>query len=164
MSSKNCPVCSEPILEAVESWFLQEKGAEEVNRCSKQRDSNLFVQTSTEMHVNCRRRYTYKKDIVAYIKGQSELLLLSFLDVPAEIMVQCFQKTRCVIWNSEKIQGASIQTELNISCQNYVYSFSLELLTIVCQRFWTKLRFSNQFAKFLFKMQEFLKSHLNDQT
>ena len=150
MSSKNCPVCSEPILEAVESWFLQEKGAEEVNRCSKQRDSNLFVQTSTEMHVNCRRRYTYKKDIVAYIKGQSELLLLSFLDVPAEIMVQCFQKTRCVIWNSERYSRSFNLNWLNISCQNFAYSFYPGLPTIVCKRFWTKLKFSNQFAKFLF--------------
>ena len=63
MSSKNCPVCSETILETAESCFLQEKGAEEVNECSKQRGSNLVVQTGTEVHVNCRRRYTYKKDI-----------------------------------------------------------------------------------------------------
>ena len=63
MPSKNYPVSSETILETAESCFLQEKGAEAVNRCSKQRGSNLVVQTGTEVHVNCRRRYNYKKDI-----------------------------------------------------------------------------------------------------
>ena len=35
MSSKNCLIYSEPILEPVESYTLQEKRAEGVNKCSK---------------------------------------------------------------------------------------------------------------------------------
>ena len=63
MSSKNCLICSEPILETAESCTPEEKGGERVNRCSKQLDSNLVTQTCTEVNVNCRRRYTDKKVI-----------------------------------------------------------------------------------------------------
>ena len=41
MSFKNSRIYSEPILEPAQSCALQEKRREEVNRCSKQRVSNL---------------------------------------------------------------------------------------------------------------------------
>ena len=48
--------------------------------------------------------FFFKQTSVAYKKGDSELLSCH---VAAEIIVYCIQKTRCVIWKSEKISRSS---------------------------------------------------------
>ena len=106
-SSKNCPICSEPILETAESSTLQKKGTEGVNRCSKQRDSNLVVQSGTkcmsiageDTKTNKTSRSAYlvflfKHTSLVYKKGEIELLSCH---EAVEIMVYCVQKTMCVI-------------------------------------------------------------------
>jgi hypothetical protein len=63
-----CPICNTVIKSSDEICTLQEKGASGVNKCSKERRSDVLVCEGATLHVNCRKRFTNKKDIKRFVK------------------------------------------------------------------------------------------------
>lgn len=64
MSKKICIICDLTIEENEETCVVKDKGAEGINNCSKQRGLKLVVESGTELHVKCRKRFTDQKDIL----------------------------------------------------------------------------------------------------
>ena len=64
MSKKICIICDLTIEEIEETCVVKDKGAEGINNRSKQRGLKLVVESGTELHVKCRKRFTDQKDIL----------------------------------------------------------------------------------------------------
>ena len=64
MSKKICIICDLTIEENEETCVVKGKGAECINNCSKSRGLKLVVESGTELHVKCRKRFTNQKDIL----------------------------------------------------------------------------------------------------
>ena len=64
MSKKICIICDLTIEENEETCVVKDEGAECINNCSKQRGLKLVVESGTELHVKCRKRFTYQKHVL----------------------------------------------------------------------------------------------------
>ena len=62
MSKKICIICDLTIEENEETCVVKDKRAEGINNCSKQRGLKLVVESSKDLHVKCRKRFTDQKD------------------------------------------------------------------------------------------------------
>ena len=67
MSKKICIICDLTIEENKETCVVKDEGAECINNCSKQRGLKLVVESGTELHVKCRKRFTYQKHVLRQI-------------------------------------------------------------------------------------------------
>ena len=64
MSKNICIICDVTIEENEETCVVKDKGAEGINNCSKQQGLKLVVESGTELHVKCRKRFIDQKDIL----------------------------------------------------------------------------------------------------
>ena len=63
VKAKVCPLCEEELNNGKDTTPIQKRGADGINRVSKERGHNIVVEENTEVHKHCRFSYTNAKEL-----------------------------------------------------------------------------------------------------